>query len=65
MSMIPKCVVCDSPVANRYAPDTHCERCKRPCQMCGGMVQNCRHPLPECADLEPKELPNGRFQVAA
>jgi hypothetical protein len=28
-------------------------------------VMLCKHPLPERADLDPKELPNGRFQVAA
>jgi hypothetical protein len=64
MSMIPKCVVCDRPVANPYAPDTHCERCKLPCPTCGGRVAYCQHPLP-VLDLTPKELPNGRFEVAA
>ena len=47
MSMIPQCVVCDRPVANPYAPDARCERCKEPCRTCGGDVQRCTHPLGE------------------
>jgi hypothetical protein len=60
MSMIPKCVVCDRPVANPYAPDCLCERCKQPCPTCSGDVAYCRHPLPQLTEthgdplLEPK-----------
>jgi hypothetical protein len=45
MSMIIKCVCCDQPVANQYAPTALCESCKEPCEVCNGPVQNCQHPL--------------------
>jgi hypothetical protein len=65
MSLRPLCFVCDQPVASPYAPEAYCERCKQGCPVCGGDVAFCKHPLPERADLEPRELPSGRFQVAA
>lgn len=46
MTMIPTCVVCDGRVANIYAPDALCERCKLPCPTCDGDVAHCQHPLP-------------------
>jgi hypothetical protein len=64
MSMVNKCTVCDEPV-NPYGGETRCDRCYQPCPTCRGDVMLCKHPLPERADLDPKELPNGRFQVAA
>jgi hypothetical protein len=47
VSMIVKCICCDQPVANQYAPTALCERCKEPCEVCNGPVQNCQHPLSE------------------
>jgi hypothetical protein len=47
MSMVPSCVVCDRRLPNPYAPGTHCSRCQQPCQVCGGPIQNCQHPLAE------------------
>jgi len=49
MTMIPTCVVCDSRVANIYAPGSRCERCKLPCPTCGGDVAFCQHKLPDAA----------------
>lgn len=56
MSMILKCVVCDDKIPNQYGGDACCggTRCAR-----YEMTEQ------ERADLEPKELPNGGFMVAA
>jgi hypothetical protein len=54
MSMIVKCVCCDQPVANQYAPTALCERCKEPCEVCNGPVQNCQHPT--ILELTPETL---------
>jgi hypothetical protein len=64
MSDHAQCVVCDAAI-NPYGQDTRCERCSEPCTICGGDVSLCQHPLQERADLEPKQLPNGRWSVAA
>lgn len=64
MSLITTCVVCDR-LIHGYNGDCVCERCQQPCPTCGGDVAYCQHPLPERAQLDPKELPDGRFQVAA
>lgn len=45
MSCIPRCTVCDAPVANAYAPSARCERCEEPCSTCGKDVAHCQHPL--------------------
>jgi len=68
MSMIPKCVVCDRPVASVYAPDSLCERCKVPCQTCGKNVAYCAHPLAATEtilELEAEDLGGGLMRVAA
>jgi hypothetical protein len=54
MSMIVKCVCCDQPVANQYAPTALCESCKEPCEVCNGPVQNCQHPT--ILELTPETL---------
>jgi hypothetical protein len=67
MSMIVKCVCCDQPVANQYAPTSLCESCKEPCEVCNGPVQNCQHPLATVpySPMRFRTLDDGREQVAA
>jgi hypothetical protein len=64
MSLVPACVVCDAPVANPYAPDALCERCKGPCPTCNGDVAHCQHPLP-VERIEQKPLGDGWNRWAA
>jgi hypothetical protein len=40
--------VCDARV-HPYAPNARCERCEKPCQVCGGDLAHCQHPLGEAA----------------
>lgn len=63
MSLLPTCTVCDA-LLKGYGNNTRCARCKLPCPVCGGNVSQCTHPL-ERADLDPKEIGDGRFMVAA
>jgi hypothetical protein len=44
MSALPTCVVCDA-LLRGYNGNCVCERCKEPCQTCGGDVAHCQHPL--------------------
>lgn len=43
MSLLPTCVVCDALL--RQSGTAVCDRCKEPCQVCGGNVAKCQHPL--------------------
>jgi hypothetical protein len=65
MSDLPSCSVCDTRIDPYGRDGVRCSRCAEPCPTCGRDVSLCVHPLAERADLDPKELPNGRFQVAA
>ncbi len=65
MSAVPTCVCCDARLDAHGRDGTRCDRCAEPCPTCDSDVMLCGHPLRERADLEPKEIGNGRFQVAA
>jgi hypothetical protein len=44
MSMIPRCITCDSKV-DPWSADVQCARCSEPCRVCGKDVSLCTHPL--------------------
>jgi hypothetical protein len=44
MSLLPACIVCDA-LLRGYNGDCLCERCKLPCETCGGDIAHCQHPL--------------------
>ena len=54
MSLLATCSICDA-LLKGYGNNTRCERCSKPCPVCGGNRAQCHHPL--------EDVPEDRWTV--